>query len=157
MTLTSANATTLRWARTPPRSLPKRVCIHWAPVRTFERLSHVLRNIMRKIWLNVGQTQGSRETFKAEKEDHKEEPHRAADVEHPRGVRDAEHVPGQRPAAEEVAVQVLGPPARDPEADGDDEDKITDDNAYIEGVQLHGVAESGRRWGRCSLGPRRDA
>ena len=43
----------------PPRSVPNRVCIHWAPVRTLERRSHALMNIMRKIWLNVGHTHGS--------------------------------------------------------------------------------------------------
>ena len=62
--MTSAKTTTLRCASVAPRSPPKRVCIHWAPVSTLERRSHALMNIMRKIWLNVGQTQGSQMLFR---------------------------------------------------------------------------------------------
>ena len=58
-----AKTTTLRWASVAPLSLPNRVCIHCAPVSTLERRSHVLMNIMRKIWLKVGQTQGSQMLF----------------------------------------------------------------------------------------------
>ena len=64
MTLTSAKKTTLKCASVPPRSLPKRVCIHCAPVSTLERRSHALMNIIRKIWLKVGQTHGSQMLFR---------------------------------------------------------------------------------------------
>ncbi len=63
ITLTSAKTTTLKWARVPPRSLPKRVWIHCAPVITPERRVHALMNIMRKIWLNVGHIHGSQMLF----------------------------------------------------------------------------------------------
>ena len=58
-TATKAKVTTLIWAKLAPLSWPNRVLIHSAPVRTLDRRSQALRNIMRKIWLNVGHTHGS--------------------------------------------------------------------------------------------------
>jgi hypothetical protein len=63
--------------------------------------------------------------------------HRAADIEHAGGVRDPQHVPRQRLAAQEVGVQVLGAPARGPEPDQDHHQEVADDDGDIEGMQFH--------------------
>ena len=57
--LIRANTTTTMCDRFAPGPVPKRVASHWAPVRAFERRSHIERKTIRKIWLKVGQSQGS--------------------------------------------------------------------------------------------------
>ena len=63
MTWMTAKITTLMCARFAPVPRPNRVWIHSAPVSTFERRSHPLRNIIRKIWLNTGHKKGSQMLF----------------------------------------------------------------------------------------------
>ena len=59
--------------------------------------------------------------------------HRARDVEHARGIGDAEQIPGQRLAAEEVRIEILGAALGDPEADEDRRHEIGDQNGDING------------------------
>src|SRR5574344_1108145 len=56
--MSNAKQTTIQCESTLPRPLPKRVSIHSAPVVTLDLRSHADKNIIRKIWLNVGQSQG---------------------------------------------------------------------------------------------------
>jgi len=58
MALMTAKTTTMIWESFPPRSWPKRVVIHSAPVITPERRSQTAMNTMTKIWFHTGQSQG---------------------------------------------------------------------------------------------------
>ena len=64
-TFTSAKSTTLEVgeARAPVRARTASRSTR-APVSTFERRSQPLRNIIRKIWLNTGHSNGSQMLFR---------------------------------------------------------------------------------------------
>jgi hypothetical protein len=57
------------------------------------------------------------DALEAVEEEHIDQPHRAADVEHARGVRDAEQYQGSSFAAEKVGVEVLDPAPGNPQAE----------------------------------------
>ena len=114
MTFSTANSTTLRWARLAPVPRPKRNWIHSAPVRTFERRSQALEEHHQEDLVEHRPHEGQPDALQSVDEEPEDHHHRAADVEHSRGVGNAEHVPGERLAAEEVGVEILAAAAARP-------------------------------------------
>ena len=68
--------------------------------------------------------------------------HGAADVEHAGRVRDAEHVPGHRIAAQEVRLHVLGGAMRNPIAHHDGGCQIQQNNRDIDRMKMHSILKS---------------
>ena len=78
------------------------------------------------------------EAFQAINEQNINQPHCAADIEHARSIGNAQHVPGQRFAAQEIGIHVLGAAPRNPKADHNYRGEIADDDGDINCVEFHG-------------------
>ena len=74
------------------------------------------------------------DAFEAINEHDGDQPHRAADVEHARGVRNAQEVPGQRLAAQEIGVHVLRATTGNPQPNQDDRQEIEDYDGKVNGL-----------------------